>query len=199
MYLRKDLSYELGSLEPFIDEETMSEHYNVHYKKYTDSMNEVIEQSNIPVDGTIDSLINVLPNYSKYPVAFRNNAGGYINHLLYFDAISPFENTYDKASEDLKNLINSKFGGYEYFKEVFTKTGKNLFGSGWVWLALNKNRLVLLTTANQDNPLMEMNVKILLGMDVWEHAYYLKHKANREAYINDFFNVIDWNIVSSRL
>lgn len=200
MYVRKPLNYELFDLRPFIDSETMNEHYNVHYKKYTENMNQAIMDDNIQVDGSIQSLVAQLPNYENYSAAFRNNAGGYINHMLYFDNISPYNNDYEAfASDELKEMIDAKFGGYENFKESFKKAGKDVFGSGWVWLASDGDRLMLLTTANQDNPLMAMNVKLLLGMDVWEHAYYLKHKADRASYIDDFLRVVDWQVVSNRL
>ena len=139
MFVRKPLSYELFDLRPFIDSETMDEHYNGHYKKYTENMNKAILDDNIQIDAAnpMGSLISQLKNIDEYSTEFRNNAGGYVNHMIYFE--------------------------------------------------------------NQDNPLMSINTNILLGMDVWEHAYYLKHKADRAAYLDDFFRVIDWSVVSSRL
>jgi len=199
MFVRKELSYDLSALEPFIDAETMDEHYNVHYKNYTDKLNEVIAENNIPATNIL-SLMQEIRNFKKYPVAFRNNAGGYINHLVYFDTISPNNNDYESvASEDLKNCINKKFGNYESFKRQFKLASTTFFGSGWVWLASDGEKMMLLATANQDNPKMQLpNVTLLLGIDVWEHAYYLKHKADRASYIDDFFNVIDWEIVNKR-
>jgi Fe-Mn family superoxide dismutase len=202
MFVRNTLNYELFDLRPFIDFETMDEHYNVHYKKYTENMNKAIVEYNIQIDpiNPLNSLIGQLKNFDKYPVDFRNNAGGYINHMIYFENISPLNNDYESyASDELKNMIDKSFGGYDNFVETFKSAGKNVFGSGWVWLVSNGNRLAVLTTANQDNPLMSIDTNILLGMDVWEHSYYLKHKADRAAYINDFFRVIDWSVVSSRL
>ena len=99
----------------------------------------------------------------------------------------------------MNRLIDINFGSYEKFVEIFKTAGKKVFGSGWVWLLSNGNRLSIVTTANQDNPLMSINTNILIGMDVWEHAYYLKHKADRAAYLDDFFRVIDWAVVSSRI
>lgn len=163
-------------------------------------MNQAIMDENIQVDGSIDSLLLQLPKYKEYSSTFRNNAGGYINHMIYFENISPLNNDYEiYASDSLKSMIDAKFGGYDGLKSSFHKAGKEVFGSGWVWLASDGNRLMILTTANQDNPLMELPVKILIGMDVWEHAYYLKHKADRASYIDDFLRVIDWEVVSSRL
>lgn len=202
MFVRNSLNYELFDLRPFIDSETMDEHFNVHYKKYTDNMNKAIIDDNIYIDAVnpMGSLISQLKNIKDYSPEFRNNAGGYVNHMIYFANISPYNNDYETyASEDLKRLIDMNFGSYEKFVEIFKTAGKKVFGSGWVWLLSNGNRLSIVTTANQDNPLMSINTNILLGMDVWEHAYYLKHKADRAAYLDDFFRVIDWSVVSSRI
>ena len=202
MFVRNSLNYELFDLRPFIDSETMDEHFNVHYKKYTDNMNKAIIDDDIYInyDNPMGSLISELKNINIYSPEFRNNAGGYINHMIYFENISPYNNDYETyASEDLKRLIKINFGSYEKFETTFKNAGKKVFGSGWVWLLSNGNRLSIVTTANQDNPLMSINTNILLGMDVWEHAYYLKHKADRAAYLDDFFKVIDWSVVSSRI
>lgn len=202
MFVRNSLNYELFDLRPFIDSETMDEHFNVHYKKYTDNMNKAIIDDNIYIDAVnpMGSLISQLKNIKDYSPEFRNNAGGYVNHMIYFANISPYNNDYHTyASEDLKRLIDINFGSYEKFVEIFKTAGKKVFGSGWVWLLSNGNRLSIVTTANQDNPLMSINTNILLGMDVWEHAYYLKHKADRAAYLDDFFRVIDWSVVSSQI
>jgi Fe-Mn family superoxide dismutase len=200
MYKRKELSYQLNDLQPFIDTKTMNEHFNVHYKKYTENLNKALFENEIVTDGTIPSLISVLRNYENYPIVIRNNGGGYLNHLMYFDNISPYNNDYETyASDELKSMIERGFGSYQNFEDNFKKAGKSVFGSGWAWLVLSGNKLLILTTANQDNPLMEMDAKILLGMDVWEHAYYLKHMADRDAYMDDFFRTIDWSVVSNRL
>lgn len=200
MYKRKELSYQLNEIEPFIDTKTMNEHYNVHYKKYTENLNKALFENEIVTDGTIPSLISVLRNYENYPIVIRNNGGGYLNHFMYFDNISPYNNDYETyASDELKSMIERGFGSYQNFEDNFKKAGKSVFGSGWAWLVLSGNKLLILTTANQDNPLMEMDAKILLGMDVWEHAYYLKHMADRDSYMDDFFRTIDWSVVSNRL
>jgi Fe-Mn family superoxide dismutase len=196
MFQRVALTYHLEDLEPFIDAETMDEHFNVHYKKYTDNLNEAIIEENIQYE----SIIDILKNQSKYSKKLRDNAGGYYNHFLYFDSISPYHRFYQLfASPELKNLINQNFGSYENFKKEFKDAGLSVFGSGWVWLLRKNNELIIGTTANQDNPLMGFDCEILLGMDVWEHAYYLKHKADRLSYIDDFFQTIDWSVVSERL
>jgi Fe-Mn family superoxide dismutase len=198
MFYRKPLTYQLDSLRPFIDTETMNEHYNVHYKKYTDNLNAEIEKDTLGFG--MNSLESILKNYKVISKKLKDNAGGFYNHLLYFENISPFHrNYYEYASEQLQSMINQQFGSYESFKEQFSKAGLEVFGSGWCWLIVVNDKLLLATTSNQDNPVMSMDCKVLLGMDVWEHAYYLKHLADRKSYVNDFFQTIDWKVVSDRL
>jgi Fe-Mn family superoxide dismutase len=197
MFYRKPLYYSLNSLEPFIDERTMNEHYNVHYKKYTDNLNSELVFS----DGSIATIKNILKDYKNYSIKIRNNGGGYYNHFLYFENLSPYQNNYELyANQSLKNSINTTFGSFENFKENFIKVGSEVFGSGWVWLIKSNDngKLYIVPSANQDNPIMLYNCKVLLGMDVWEHAYYLKHLADRKSYMDDFFKVIDWKVVSER-
>lgn len=195
MFYRKPLYYGFNKLEPFIDTATMDEHYNKHYKKYEENLNQAIAENNIQED----DIEVVLRNYSNI-TKIRNNGGGFYNHLLYFDNISPYHNDYNQnASQELKMMINQTFGSYENFKKQFIKAGSDLFGSGWVWLLCKDDKLMIATTKNQDNPIMQEDYKILLGMDVWEHAYYLKHKSDRKAYMEDFFKTIDWDNVSERL
>ena len=195
MFYRKPLYYGFNKLEPFIDTATMDEHYNKHYKKYEENLNQALLENNIRED----DIEVVLRNYSNI-TKIRNNGGGFYNHLLYFDNVSPYAREYDiYASPELKQLINQSFGSYENFKSQFIKAGSDLFGSGWVWLLFKDGKLIIGTTKNQDNPIMQDDYTILLGMDVWEHAYYLKHRSNRKAYMEDFFKTIDWNIVSQRL
>ncbi len=195
MFYRKPLYYELDELEPYIDTATMNEHYNKHYKKYEENLNQALLENNIQTN----NIEIVLRKFHSIP-KIRNNGGGFYNHLLYFDNISPYAREYDiYASPKLKQLINKSFGSYQNFKSHFIKAGSDLFGSGWVWLVLENGKLIIGTTKNQDNPIMQYNYTILLGMDVWEHSYYLKHKSNRKEYMEDFFKTIDWNIVSNRL
>ena len=200
MYTREELSYSLTALEPFIDEKTMNEHFNVHYKKYMDNLNGELDIVGLQNDGSISSLIDILKKYDQFDIKIRNNGGGFLNHHIYFKNIGPINRDYDVyASEELKNKINYKFKSFENFVNNFSNAGAELFGSGWVWLVDDGYKLRLLTTANQDNPIMSMDCKILLGMDVWEHAYYLKHMADRKAYIKDFFQTINWESISNNL
>lgn len=190
-FKRPTLKYKLNSLNKYIDTKTMEEHYKVHFKKYTDNMNEAIKEEGINITG-IQELLRLAVNYSP---KLRNNAGGYYNHVIYFEQFTP-ENKSPK--ETVKIALERDF---EDFKESFTQAGLDLFGSGWVWLISDGvDKLSIVTTPNQDNPFMMSNFggKILIGMDVWEHAYYLKHQADRKSYIKDFFNVIDWDVVEER-
>jgi Fe-Mn family superoxide dismutase len=200
MFKRNELPYGLNSIEPFIDLTTMNEHYNVHFKKYTDNLNEAIKEENISTNGSIESIKSILKDYKKYSAKVRNNGGGYYNHFLYFENISPYHREYERyASYLLQSMINKEYGSYELFKQEFTQAGLDLFGSGWVWLLEKNGELAIASTSNQDNPIMGFDFKILLAMDVWEHSYYLKHLADRKSYINDFFQTIDWKIVSERI
>lgn len=190
-FKRPTLKYKLNSLNKYIDTKTMEEHYGVHFKKYTDNMNEAIKEEGINITG-IQELLRLSANYSP---KLRNNAGGYYNHVIYFEQFTP-ENKSPKG--EVKFLLDREFGN---FKEEFTQAGLDLFGSGWVWLVTDgTDNLSIVTTTNQDNPVMwnGFGGKILLGMDVWEHAYYLKHQADRKSHIKDFFGVIDWDVVESR-
>jgi Fe-Mn family superoxide dismutase len=200
MYIRQQLAYELSALEPFIDTKTMNEHYNVHYVKYMDNLNNELNLLDIQNDGSLSSLINILKSFDKYSLKIRNNGGGFLNHHIYFNNISPVNRNYEiYASDELKSRITNRFNSYENFVNNFSNAGAEVFGSGWVWLVDDGKKLRLLTTANQDNPLMSMDCNILLGMDVWEHAYYLKHMADRKAYIKYFFQTINWQNVSNNL
>jgi len=191
-FKRPELKYKLGSLSQYIDRKTMEEHYDVHFKGYTDKMNEAIKEEGVNLR-TIQEILRISANYSP---KLRNNAGGYYNHVIYFEQFTP-----EKKSPKgmVKYLLEREFAN---FKEEFTQAGLDLFGSGWVWLVSDgTDNLSIVTTQNQDNPYMANNFggQILLGMDVWEHAYYLKHQADRKAHIKDFFNVIDWDVVEDRL
>ena len=199
-FKRKPLAYSLDSLAPKIDAETMKEHYGVHYKKYTDNLNDAIveEKINVEMGPEMEGIKTILKNVDKYSDKVRNNGGGLYNHFLYFQNLSPEKKT---PKEDLLKAIKKSFGGIPDLKKQMEESGTGLFGSGWVWLVTNKKGdLSLQTTPNQDNPIMKksFNGEILLGMDVWEHAYYLKHQADRKAYIKDFLDVVDWDVVEDR-
>jgi len=201
LFSRKSLDYSFSDLEPFIDKETMMEHYNVHYKKYTDLLNECIEEESIPVQmgSNMEGIKEILKNVGRYTDKLRNNAGGFYNHFLYFDQFTPEMNV---PGDNIKKSILSSFATLTNLKKEMIEAGLSQFGSGWVWLISDPSgNLYIKTTPNQDNPIMEesFNDKILLGIDVWEHAYYLKHKADRKSYLKEIFKVIDWEKVNERL
>jgi Fe-Mn family superoxide dismutase len=198
-FKRLPLSYKLSDLDPIIDTATMEEHYKKHFKGYTDKFNAACKEFKYSSDkhGLLQRALDICKKHYKKD-AIRNNGGGYINHLLYFENMTP---SYKAPSAKLSAMIDDAFGSLTEFKEQFKQAGLDQFGSGWVWLCNNDGKLDIKSTANQDNPAFEpgMGDLPILGMDVWEHAYYLKHRSKRGSYINDFFRVIDWQVVEDRL
>jgi Fe-Mn family superoxide dismutase len=190
-----ELPYAYDALEPYIDKATMKVHHTGHHQGYTNGLNSAIvgtERENL----SIEEILLMVDPCDK---AVRNNGGGYYNHVLYWQIMSP-----DGGGEptgELLDHIKSTFGSFQNFKDLFTKSGLSRFGSGWTWLTVENGNLRIGSTSNQDNPLMqfaEIKGNPILGMDVWEHAYYLKHQNKRGSYINDFFNVINWEEVQKR-
>ena len=183
------LPYEYNALEPIIDEETMVEHHTKHLKKYVDTYNTLI-------DGTPASQRNldeVLGDIRSYDNGIRNNGGGIWNHNFFFSLLTPNKTT---PNGKLELAISKKWGGVDGFIEKFREEGLKRFGSGWVWLVKNtKGELSIITTANQDNPLMFPNNQYIpiIGCDLWEHSYYLKHKSNRSGWIDSFFECLNWD------
>lgn len=189
MFKAEPLRYDYNALEPFIDARTMDIHYNKHYMKYLKNLNEAIEEEHEDEE----NLYALLDNIEDYSQKMRNNLGGYVNHNLYWMAMTPNSG---KPMHYLGTAIDDTFGSYDNFKAEFKKVGLERFGSGWAWLTNTDNGLVIHSTPNQDNPLMsysEVQGDPIIPMDVWEHAYYLKHNADREAYIDAFFDVICWS------
>jgi len=189
------LSYDYNELESFIDSETMNTHYNKHYKGYVEKLNLELEK----IKGKDLDLEEIIKNISKFNTKVKNNGGGAFNHALFWKMLSPKKQTIE---DPIKSKIEKTFGSFEKFKEKFEEEAKNRFGSGWVWLILtDTNRLKIVTTANQDNPLMNTEKEKgypLLGLDVWEHAYYLKYKNKRDKYISNFWKVVNWGFVNDQ-
>lgn len=189
------LPYAYDALEPVIDARTMEIHYTKHHGAYTTNLNAAIQGTEM--EGK--SVEALMAGISKLPVAVRNNGGGYYNHCLFWEVMTP-----GGASEptgDLLKAINDSFGSYDIFKEAFTKAAATRFGSGWAWLVKQGDSLVVSSTPNQDNPLMdlaEVQGTPILGLDVWEHAYYLNYQNRRPDYISSFFKVINWDEVAKR-
>ncbi|MUP36642.1 superoxide dismutase [Labilibaculum euxinus] len=190
------LPYAYDALEPHIDARTMEIHHSKHHAGYTNNLNAAIAGTDIEEQ----SIENILANISKQSVAVRNNGGGFFNHDLFWQVMSPKGG--GKPSGSLLAAIEKDFGSFDSFKEEFSKAAATRFGSGWAWLVKQSNRkLVVSSTPNQDNPLMdvaEVKGTPILGLDVWEHAYYLKFQNKRPDYISEFWNVINWEEVAKR-
>jgi Fe-Mn family superoxide dismutase len=187
------LSYAYNALEPHIDARTMEIHHSKHHNGYTSNLNNAIADTPL-ADQSIEDILKNLDLENK---AVRNNGGGYYNHRLFWEVMSPDGGGLPSGS--LATAIDNAFGSFEEFKSAFAKAAATQFGSGWAWLCVQANGSVeVCTSANQDNPLMPgigCGGTPILGIDVWEHAYYLNYQNRRPDYINAFFNVIDWNKV----
>jgi len=189
------LSYPYDALEPHIDARTMEIHHSKHHKGYTTNLNNAITDTPL-ADQSIEDILKNLDLKNK---SVRNNGGGYYNHRLFWEVMSPEGGGFPTGS--LATAINNAFGSFEEFKSAFVKAAATQFGSGWAWLCVQADGNVeICASANQDNPLMPgigCGGTPILGIDVWEHAYYLNYENRRPDYINAFFNVIDWNNVAS--
>ena len=191
-----DLSYDYSALEPHIDARTMEIHHSKHHAGYTTNLNKAVEGT--ALEGK--SIEEILSGVSSQSAAVRNNGGGFYNHNLYWSVMGP--NGGGEPTGELLDAINSAFGSFGDFKSQFSTAGATRFGSGWAWLVKSADgSLVVSSTPNQDNPLMDLaEVKgtPILGMDVWEHAYYLKYQNRRPEYIEAFMNVVNWDEVAKR-
>jgi len=189
-----DLSYDHDALEPYVDSKTMQIHHGKHHAGYTSKLNAAIEGTDL--EGK--SIEEILKTLDMSNSAVRNNGGGYYNHCLFWDIMGP--NAGGLPSGDLGEAINKSFGSFENFKSKFSAAAGTRFGSGWAWLCVHSNGdLEVCSTANQDNPLMPgigCGGAPILGLDVWEHAYYLNYQNRRPDYVDAFFNVINWNAVA---
>lgn len=196
MFIRYTLPYSYDAMEPHIDALTMKTHYTKHHAGYTNNLNDAVAKAG--TDKDITSLLSSLDAISDPALrqTIRNNGGGYYNHNLYFSTISPFGG--EDPSGAFGNLLKSEFGSFADFKDKLSALALGQFGSGWAWLSADKDgKLLLSSTPNQDNPLMEgKGYTPILGIDVWEHAYYLKYKNLRGEYVKAFFNVINWDEVA---
>lgn len=194
-YTLPALPYPNNALEPHIDAKTMEIHHGKHHNGYVSKVNNAIEGTDLE-SKSVEELIsdlNAVPDDIR--TAVRNNGGGHANHSLFWTIMSPDGG--GEPSGDLADAINSTFGSYDAFKEKFSDAAGSRFGSGWAWLSVDNGKLVVESTPNQDNPLMEGRTPIL-GLDVWEHAYYLNYQNRRPDYVSAFFNVIDWDAVAKR-
>jgi Fe-Mn family superoxide dismutase len=190
------LAYATDALEPHIDKTTMEIHHGKHHQAYVDNLNKALAGT----DGANQKIEDIIKNISKYPMPVRNNGGGHFNHTLYWSIMSP--NGGGTPSGDLAKAIDAAFGSFDEFKKKFAEAGMTRFGSGWSWLSVAADgKLQVSSTPNQDNPVMdiaEVKGTPILGMDVWEHAYYLKYQNRRADYVAAFMNVVNWDAVSER-
>jgi Fe-Mn family superoxide dismutase len=200
MFELPKLRYLYDALEPHIDAKTMEIHHTKHHQTYIDKLNKAIEGT----EWADKSLEEILANVSKLERLVRNNAGGHWNHSFFWEIIGPNGGA---PEGDLLEAINKSFGSFEEFKNKFTESATTLFGSGWVWLVVQDGALKIIQTPLQDNPLMDLPAQAgdakekgvpILGLDVWEHAYYLKYQNRRAEYVTAFWNVINWEEVDKR-
>lgn len=195
---QQPLPYQYNALEDIIDARTMEIHYSKHAAGYSKSLKEAASAEGVNMNEPIEK---ILGNISKYSVKMRNNAGGHYNHELFWQCMRP-KITDNKPDGNLLQKIGAGFGSFDNFKTQFSEVAKNRFGSGWAWLYADAQKnLTIGSTPNQDNPLMDISdIKgfPLLGLDVWEHAYYLKYQNKRADYISNWWNVVNWNFVQQR-
>lgn len=187
------LGYDYNALEPHIDAKTMEIHHSKHHQAYVTNLNNAIAGT----DAEKMSIEDICKNISKFPMPVRNNGGGHYNHSLFWQIMAP--NAGGAPTGDLAKAIETDLGGFDKFKADFSAAGATRFGSGWAWLCVKEGKLCVCSTPNQDNPLMDIadcKGTPILGMDVWEHAYYLHYQNRRPDYMTAFFNVINWTKVS---
>lgn len=195
-YKLPELPYAYDALEPHFDKETMNIHHTKHHNAYVTNLNNALEGNEELLNKSIEELIanlDAVPESKR--TAVRNNGGGHANHSLFWELLSAEGG--GNPSGALAETIDNKFGSFDAFKEEFAKAGATRFGSGWAWLVLNGGELEIMSTPNQDSPIMEGKTP-LLGLDVWEHAYYLNYQNRRPDYISAFWNVVNWDEVAKR-
>jgi Fe-Mn family superoxide dismutase len=191
-----ELPYAYDALEPHIDKETMNIHHTKHHNTYVTNVNNALAGNEELLSKSVEDLVSNLDAVPEnVRTAVRNNGGGHANHSLFWTILSP--NGGGEPTGELANAITAKFGSFDKFKEAFATAATTRFGSGWAWLVVNNGELEVTSTPNQDSPLMEGKTPVL-GLDVWEHAYYLNYQNRRPDYISSFWNVVNWNEVSTR-
>ena len=196
-HILSPLPYAYDALEPFFDKQTMEIHHDKHHAAYVNNLNTAIKGTDLEKL----TLNQLMYSISKYSPLIRNNAGGHFNHTMFWEILIAHENS-STPSTKLQAAIIKEFGSMEKFKELFSESATKKFGSGWVWLVIQSdNKLVITSTSNQDNPLMdiaEIKGVPILCLDIWEHAYYLKYQNKRADYIKSFWEIVNWNEVSTR-
>jgi len=201
MFELPKLNYSYDSLEPYIDTKTMEVHYSKHHKAYTDNLNKALENypelQNLPIEKLLTDLTSLPKDIVE---AVKNNGGGYYNHSLFWQMLAPKNgHSLEKPNEYVADMLNATFGSFDAFKELFTKTATSRFGSGWAWLVKNADdKLEIYSTPNQETPISQGKTP-LLTLDVWEHAYYLKYQNRRAEYIENWWNVVNWDFAQKQL
>ena len=196
IYTLPPLPYDYNALEPFIDEETMHLHHDKHHAAYVKNLNDAIaKHEELASKGAEELLMDLNAIPEDIRVAVRNNAGGHVNHSMFWQIMGP--NAGGEPSGVLAGEITKAFGSFTDFQTKFNEAGTKRFGSGWVWLVSKDGKLEIISTANQDNPISE-RYKVIMGNDVWEHAYYLKYKNVRADYLKAWWNVVNWQEVEKR-
>ncbi|WP_028125051.1 superoxide dismutase [Eremococcus coleocola] len=192
-----ELPYAYDALEPVIDEETMKLHHDKHHNTYVTKLNDAIKGTDLESKSIEEIIANLNDVPEKIRTAVRNNGGGHLNHTLFWDEMqAPSDN--NEVPADLLKKIEADFGSFEDFKKEFKAAATGQFGSGWAWLVDNNGKFEVVGTPNQDNPITD-GKKPLLGLDVWEHAYYLKYRNVRPDYVDAFWKVVNWDVVAERL
>lgn len=190
------LKYSYTDLEPYIDAITMEIHYSKHHQGYVNKLNTALEKYPEFLEKSVEDLLKDLNSLPQdIQIAVKNNGGGHYNHTLFWEQLTPNET---QISDTLMQKIMDSFESFDSFKEQLTSTSLTRFGSGWGWLVSDGSKLSVMSTPNQDSPI-STGMAVLLGIDVWEHAYYLKYQNKRGEYIDNFWNIVDWNVVESRL
>lgn len=193
MFELPELGYAFDALEPYIDAKTMEIHHDKHHAAYVTKLNEALQSVPEWQNKSIEEILKYIesvPSDVRTPI--RNNGGGHYNHSLFWECMKP------GGSKDVPEAVTKVFGGLENFKSKFTEEAVGRFGSGWAWLVKNGDNLEIMSTQNQETPLKESKTPIL-GLDVWEHAYYLKYQNRRPEYIENWWNVVNWDVVTKRL
>ncbi|MCL4367433.1 superoxide dismutase [Patescibacteria group bacterium] len=196
MFTLPDLPYDYQALEPFIDEQTMHVHHDGHHAAYVKNLNEALADYPEWLDKEVAEVLkNLVQIPEEIRIKVKNNGGGHFNHSLFWESLSP--QAEKEPSGSLLKDIEKIFSSFSDFKKEFTQKAMGLFGSGWTWLAVKNQKLIIQTTANQDSPVAEEIIPIL-GLDVWEHAYYLKYQNRRAEYIEAWWNVVNWRKISDK-
>lgn len=197
MFELPDLPYAYGALEPYIDEQTMRLHHTKHHQSYIDKVNKALENNNEWSSKPIEEILKGLASVPEdIRTTVRNNGGGHYNHSMFWQVMAPGQS--GKPEGRISAAIDAAFGSFDNFKEKFSEAAAGRFGSGWAWLVDKEGNLEITSTANQDCPLSD-GAKPILGLDVWEHAYYLKYQNRRPEYIDAWWKVVNWAEVSRRL